>query len=108
MSAIINSVMIAGHRIKIQRTDQLDDCYGQYSHDKRTIQLAENLTEQDYLPTLRHEMLHAAFHLSGISFLDSFQEESCVRCIDEIFFPAYERILKRINHNQPKTNDETE
>ena len=75
MSAI-NSVMIAGHRIKIQRSDQLDDCYGQYSHDKRTIQLAENLTEQDYLPTLRHEMLHAAFHLSGISFLDSFQEES--------------------------------
>mgnify|MGYP003627089721 CR=1 FL=1 len=107
MSAI-NSVMIAGHRIKIQRSDQLDDCYGQYSHDKRTIQLAENLPEQDYLPTLRHEMLHAAFHLSGISFLDSFQEESCVRCIDEIFFPAYERILKRLKNNQPNTNDERE
>jgi len=103
----INSVMIAGHRIKIQRSD-LEDCYGQYSHDRKTIQLAKNLPEQEYLPTLRHEMLHAAFHLSGISFLDSFQEESCVRCIDEIFFPAYERILKRINNNQPKTNDEIE
>ena len=102
----INSVMIAGHRIKIQRSDQLDDCYGQYSHDKRTIQLAENLTEQDYLPTLRHEMLHAAFHLSGISFLDSFQEESCVRCIDEIFFPAYERILKRLKNNQTNQRDD--
>ena len=101
----INSVMIAGHRIKIQRSDQLEDCYGQYSHDKRTIQLAENLTEQDYLPTLRHEMLHAAFHLSGNSFLDSFQEESSVRCIDEIFFPAYERILKRLKY-QTKTNDD--
>ncbi len=102
----INSVMIAGHRIKIQRSDQLDDCYGQYSHDKRTIQLAHNLTEQDYLPTLRHEMLHAAFHLSGISFLDSFQEESCVRCIDEIFFPAYERILKRLKNNQTNQRDD--
>jgi len=102
----INSVMIAGHRIKIQRSD-LDDCYGQYSHERRTIQLDTKLPEQEYLPTLRHEMLHAAFHLSGISFLDSFQEESCVRCIDEIFFPAYERILKRLNNNQPKTNDET-
>lgn len=103
----INSVMIAGHRIKIQRSD-LDDCYGQYSHERRTIQLDTKLPEQEYLPTLRHEMLHAAFHLSGISFLDSFQEESCVRCIDEIFFPAYERILKRLNNNQPKTNDEIE
>jgi len=103
----INSVMIAGHRIKIKRSD-LDDCYGQYSHERRTIQLDTKLPEQEYLPTLRHEMLHAAFHLSGISFLDSFQEESCVRCIDEIFFPAYERILKRLNNNQPKTNDEIE
>ena len=96
--------MIAGHRIKIQRSSELDDCYGQYSHAKRTIQLAHNLPEREYLPTLRHEMLHAAFHLSGISFLDSFQEEACVRCIDEIFFPAYERVLRRIQNNHQTKN----
>jgi len=104
----INSVMIAGHRIKIKRSD-LDDCYGQYSHERRTIQLDAKLPEQEYRPTLRQEMLHAAFHLSGISFLDSFQEESCVRCIDEIFFPAYERILKRLeNNHKTNTNDENQ
>ena len=98
----INSVMIAGHRIKIQRSD-LDDCYGQYSHERRTIQLDTKLPDREYLPTLRHEMLHASFHLAGISFLESFQEESIVRCVDEIFFPAYDRLLKSLNN----TNDET-
>ena len=87
--------MIAGQRIKIQKAD-LDDCYGQYLHDKRIIQLHKNLPELQIIPTLRHEMLHAAFHISGISFCESFQEEACIRCIDEVFFPAYERILKRL------------
>lgn len=87
--------MIAGQRIKIHRTE-LDDCYGQYLHEKRIIQLHKKLPEQEIIPTLRHEMLHAAFHISGISFCESFQEEACIRCIDEVFFPAYERILKRL------------
>ena len=91
----INSVMIAGHRVKILRVP-LEDCYGEYSHDQKTIKLSNRLLSKDYLSTLRHEMLHASFHLAGISFLESFQEEACVRCVDEIFFPAYERLLKRI------------
>lgn len=96
----INSVMIAGHRVKITRGN-LEDCYGEYSHERRTIQLDSKLQPKDYLPTLRHEMLHASFHLAGISFLESFQEEACVRCVDEIFFPAYERLLKRLQPNYP-------
>jgi len=91
----LKSVVIAGQRIKIQKTE-LDDCYGQYLHEKRTIQLNKKLQEDEILPTLRHEMLHAAFHISGISFCENFEEEACVRCIDEVFFPAYERILKRL------------
>ena len=97
--------MIAGQRIKIQKAD-LEDCYGQYLHEKRIIQLHKKLPEHEIIPTLRHEMLHAAFHISGISFCESFQEEACIRCIDEVFFPAYERILKRLNkwkRNQEST-----
>jgi len=91
----LKSVVIAGQRIKIQKTE-LDDCYGQYLHEKRTIQLNSKLPEDEIIPTLRHEMLHAAFHISGISFCETFEEEACIRCIDEVFFPAYERILKRL------------
>lgn len=91
----LKSVMIAGQRIKIRKTE-LEGCYGQYLHEKRIIQLHKNLPEHEIIPTLRHEMLHAAFHIAGISFCENFEEEACVRCIDEVFFPAYERILKRL------------
>jgi len=91
----LKSVMIAGQRIKIQKAE-LEDCYGQYLHEKRIIQLHNKLPEHEIIPTLRHEMLHAAFHIAGISFCENFEEEACVRCIDEVFFPAYERILKRL------------
>ena len=91
----INSVMIAGHRVKIAEVP-LEDCYGDYTHETRTIQLSNKLPAKEYLTTLRHEMLHASFHIAGISFCESFEEEACVRCVDEIFFPAYERLLKRL------------
>jgi|TARA_R110000824_G_scaffold176291_3_gene355206 Zn-dependent peptidase ImmA (M78 family) len=87
--------MIAGQRIKIQTTD-LDSAYGQYLHERKTIQLDTSLTDREYVQTLRHEILHASFHISGLSFCEGFQEEACIRCIDEVFFPAYERILKRL------------
>jgi hypothetical protein len=79
--------MVAGQRIKI-KTTELDDSYGQYVHDRRTIYLNINLPEKEILPT--------SFHIAGISFCENFEEEACVRCIDEVFFPAYERILKRL------------
>ena len=91
----LKSVTIAGQLIKIKRTE-LEDCYGQYAHDRRIIFLNVNLPEKDILSTLRHEMLHASFHIAGISFCESFEEEACIRCIDEVFFPAYERMLKRL------------
>lgn len=91
----LKSVMVAGQRIKI-KTTELDDSYGQYVHDRRTIYLSINLPEKEILPTLRHEMLRASFHIAGISFCENYEEEACVRCIDEVFFPAYERILKRL------------
>lgn len=91
----LKSVTIAGQRIKITRTD-LGDCYGQYLHEKKTIQIDCGVSKKEFIPTLRHEMLHASFHISGLSFCESFQEEACIRCIDEVFFPAYERVLKRI------------
>lgn len=91
----LKSVTIAGQQVKIKRTE-LEDSYGQYVHDRRTIYLNTHLPETEILSTLRHEMLHASFHIAGISFCETFEEEACIRCIDEVFFPAYERILKRL------------
>ncbi len=95
----LKSVTIAGQLVKIKRIE-LEESYGQYVHDRRTIYLNAHLPEKEILSTLRHEMLHASFHISGISFCENFEEEACIRCIDEVFFPAYERILKRILKTQ--------
>jgi hypothetical protein len=48
-----------------------------------------------YLSTLRHEMVHAALAIGGVAFSESMEEEAIVRCMDELFFPAWDRVAKR-------------
>lgn len=89
-------VSIAGHRIKVEWADIPD--YGMYMHDDKKIVLRQDLIDDStaFVETLRHEMLHAALALSGLSFgMDDTREESLVRCIDSIFFPAWEKVLQK-------------
>jgi Zn-dependent peptidase ImmA (M78 family) len=46
--------------------------------------------------TLRHEMLHAALHVSGVSFLERYEEETVVRAIENIYFPAWDGIKAKL------------
>jgi hypothetical protein len=46
--------------------------------------------------TLRHEILHAALHVSGVSFLERYDEEALVRAIDHIFFPAWDTVKAKL------------
>lgn len=89
------SVMIAGHRIAIKK-QQLDDCYGQYRHDERLILLNKEIKGRELEITLRHEMVEASLLLSGVGWCDRYEQEAVVRCMDEVFFPAWERIQKRL------------
>ena len=47
--------------------------------------------------TLRHEMMHAAFAIGGIAHCKPFEdmEEGAVRCLENIFFPAWERVVAK-------------
>lgn len=89
------SIIVAGQRIKLMLVD-LDDCYGLYDHDRRTIRLERTLGPKQLLLTLRHELMEAALILSGVGFCEKFEQEAVVRCMEEVFFPAYERILLRL------------
>jgi hypothetical protein len=42
-------------------------------------------------------MMHAAFSIAGISHSKTFEdmEECVVRCLENIFFPAYERMIAK-------------
>lgn len=90
------SVMIAGHRIAIKR-QELDDCFGQYRHDDRLILLNKHIRGKELELTLRHEMVEASLLLSGVGWCDHYEQEAVVRCMDEVFFPAWERTQKRLS-----------
>ena len=94
MSKVVipRSVVIAGHRIRIRIVDgrELDGVYGDWSGERKEIRLARG--EDLMVATLRHEMMHAALDLSGVGWCKRYQEEAIVRCMDEIFWPAWERL----------------
>lgn len=89
--------MIGGRRILL-RVDKTDD-WGNYNHDEGVITLSPKALEKDsnLRETLRHEILHAALHIGGVAFLEQYEEEVIVRCINGVFWPAWERTRKLMN-----------
>jgi len=90
------SVEIGGVTIAI-RIEKLE-AYGEYHGDEHEIVLSSRCLDKHSLmrETLRHEMLHAAFDICGISYLERFEEESVTRCIENVFFPAWEKVHHQI------------
>jgi len=90
---------IGGRRIKIivESFKGADSgTFGEYSHDDKVIQINTGLSDDVILDTLRHEMMEASLFISGLAWAERYEQEPVVRCMEEIFFPAWEAILKRI------------
>lgn len=86
------SVRIAGQSIKIKK-GKLEDAYGQYEHDSRVIWISNTLKDdREILTTLRHEILEASLLISGVGWLEKYDQEPIVRCVDEVFWPAWESL----------------
>jgi hypothetical protein len=92
------TIAIAGHNVKL-RFVALGGCYGQYEHDRKLIAVDKeaHISSVSVLETIRHEMMEASLLLSGVGFSDKYDQEIVVRCMEEIFFPAWDRFCKRIN-----------
>ena len=93
------TVNIAGRRIRlvVEPFKGIDsDTFGEYFHDDKLIQINTGLSDKDALETLRHEMMVASLLLSGVGYSERYEQEAVVRCMEEIFFPAWETIKKRI------------
>lgn len=93
-SKLPSSVVIGGIRFAIV-SDKIDDGdYGRMIFDERKIIINTVCFSKASLlrETLRHEIMHAALHVSGVSFLERYDEEALVRAMDHIFFPAWEQI----------------
>lgn len=88
------STPIGGKRIKI-RVMKMED-WGEYFHDKGEICVSDKATGRDLLETLRHEVLEASLHIGGVAWSDKYEQEVVVRCIEGIFFPAWDALIKKL------------
>jgi hypothetical protein len=92
------SVEIAGCRVAI-RVVGLVDTYGQFTFDDRLIEIDRNHLKDDpagALETLRHEMMEAALLLTGVGFMEKYDQEPVVRAMEQAFFPAWDRVLAKV------------
>jgi hypothetical protein len=93
---IPRKISIGGIAFKVRFVKFDDDDYGKMDFDQRLILL--NQAMKNNLPmtieTLRHEMIHAALAVGGVSFAVEYDEEVIVRCLDSIFFPAWDKLTK--------------
>jgi hypothetical protein len=93
-----SSVYIGGIRfaIAVEKLDGGD--YGRMLFDERKILISTAclVKAQTLRETLRHEILHAALHVSGVSFLERYEEEAVVRAIEHIYFPAWNSIRQKL------------
>lgn len=85
-------INIGGLRVKLTIVENLED-FGSFSLDDLTIAIRKGNTK-DMVDTLRHEMMHAAFAIGGIGHCKPFEEveEGVVRCLDYLFFPAWNKL----------------
>ena len=102
---IPKSVQIGGHKIDVCFAEI--ENLGEYHSEFKRIKLNASLVGNDKVlfETLRHEMIHCAFDISGIGFCETFEEEAIVRCMDNVFFPAYEKLVSTINKWSRKASE---
>ena len=90
-------VTIGGVSLRIVIVPNMED-WGQYHADDKQISISSRALSNKKLfrETLRHEMLHAALEIGGISYLKNIPEEPIVRCMDNIFFLAWGKIRDQL------------
>ena len=94
---IPKKISIGGIAFKVQFVKFDVDDYGRMDFDQHLILLNHSI--KNNLPmvaeTIRHEMVHAALAVGGVSFSVDYDEEVIVRCLDSLFFPAWDKLTKR-------------
>lgn len=93
----MKSILIGGHKVHIKWAD-LDNMYGCYDDDKRTIYLDNSIKDdvKETRETFRHEMQEASLFISGVAWMEKYDQEAVIRAMDNLFWPAWERVEDKI------------
>lgn len=97
-SKLPRSVSVGGVNFRIIVAETEEGEWGCMKFDDRQIILHPQclFKPKELVSTLRHEITHAALHVSGLAFSEKYDEESIVRALDNIFWPAWEKISKKL------------
>lgn len=92
-----SSVTIGGRKLRVKLVP-MEDAWGQYLHDEGTILLNRALVNTPVIlaATLRHELMEAALFIGGVAWMERYEQEPVVRAMEELFFPAWERIEPKL------------
>jgi len=86
-------IFIGGLKFEIVRENIHE--YGLMRFDERQIVISSTVTDTEvFMSTLRHEMMHAALQVAGISHMRRYEEEPIVRALENIFFPAWDKLTQ--------------
>lgn len=90
-------MIVGGQRIRIDVSTAIEE-WGHYDHDRKVITLSYRALDKasTLRTTLRHELMHAALSISGVSYCTGFQEEAVVRCMEDIFFNAWDKLHAKL------------
>ena len=91
------SILIAGHRVKIEFSLQVSENYGEWDSDGKRILIHESLRKKprEAFDTIAHEAVHAVLHFTGLHYkMEESDEEALVRMIDNLLFPVFRRLFE--------------
>jgi len=87
-------VTIGGVTFKVKRTKI--EAYGEMDFEVREITISTSIKDNLVaIETLRHEMIHATLALAGHSWAENYDEEALIRCLENMFFPAWDNLTKK-------------
>lgn len=88
------------YRVKTSMSIKHEGAYGETIPDKKLIKISKFDDVESSKSTLLHEMLHAALHQSGQSFLfNDKQEEALVRMFEQFLYPMVD--FEKLNGVKP-------
>ena len=86
----LSNITVLGRKIKIKYTDPaVAEDWGSCDPDNGVIFISEKCLEDKNIHwwTLVHEVTHLIFHMSGLSSMERNEEESYVRCVENLVIP---------------------
>jgi hypothetical protein len=96
------SIKVGGQKFSIVVRNIDPDDYGMMDFDRKEIIISSACLSKASLlrETLRHEVMHAALHISGVAFSEIYDEENIVRAMENIFFPAWTTLHEKLTANE--------